>query len=206
MMRARTAAVLKAMFALRVVLAVPVFAQAGTPSLSPVPFIASDIELTRTGVMRPLAAEAPSHAGLSVPPNLIVPPVFRNLVNAMLRGSSTFRRQCARIANAPGMVVELDWSVPRGANRARARTTMSTAADGRRYAAVTIQAGDDAVELIAHELEHVLEQLDDVDLRTLATVPSSRVHACECGEQTFETARAVRAGRTVAAELRRHRS
>ena len=36
---------------------------------------------------------------------------------------------------------------------------------------------DDHVELIAHELEHVIEQLDDIDLRTLAKVPSSGVQA-----------------------------
>lgn len=194
------------MLAVQVVLAVPVFAQAGSLSLSPIPIIPSDADRTRTGVVRLFSADPPSHASLSVPPNLIVSPVFRDLVNAMLKGSSTFRRQCARIANAPGMVVELDWSSRRGADRARAWTTVSTAADGRRLAAVTIRAGDDPVELIAHEFEHVLEQLDEVDLPALATVPSSRVHACECGEETFETARAVRAGQTVVAELRRHRT
>ena len=77
-------------------------------------------------------------------------------------------------------------------------------AGGGQHAAVTIRSGNDPVELIAHELEHVLEQLDGVDLRSLAAVPASQVRGCECGEERYETVRAVRAGRAAAEEVRQH--
>jgi hypothetical protein len=203
MLRTRTPALAFAVFAVRVVLAVPAFAQSGTASFSSAPLVSVEADRTRTGVVRTFHAEAASHESSSLPPNLVVPPVFRDVVDAMLRRSPTFRRQCARIASAPRMVVVLDWSPPDSSDRFRARTVVSATADGGRHAAVTIRSGNDPVELIAHELEHVLEQLDEVDLRTLAAVPASRVHECDCGEETYETVRAVRAGRAAAAEVRR---
>ena len=68
---------------------------------------------------------------------------------------------------------------------------------------MSIPPVDDHVELIAHELEHVIEQLDDIDLRTLAKVPSSGVKRCEGREEAYETVRAIRAGRAVSDEVRR---
>lgn len=61
---------------------------------------------------------------------------------------------------------------------------------------------DDQVELIAHEIEHVIEQLDGVDLRVRATLPASGVRSRDHGDE-FETTRAIRVGRMVAAEVRR---
>jgi hypothetical protein len=205
MLRTRTPALAIAVFACRVVLPVSAFAQSGNASFSSAPFAPLDSDRTGSGVARIFSTDASSHEALSIPANLVVPSVFRDVVDAMLRESPTFRRQCARIANAPRMIVVLDWSLPDSGDRTRARTVVSSTPDGGQHAAVTIRSGNDPVELIAHELEHVLEQLDDVDLRTLATVPASRVHGCECGEETYETIRAVRAGRAAAAEVHRHR-
>jgi hypothetical protein len=204
MLRTRTPALAIAVFAARVVLAVPAFAQSGSAAFSSTPLVPLEADRTRTGVAHTFDTAAESHPELSLPSNLVVPALFRDVVDVMLRDSPTFRRQCARIANAPRMIVVLDWSLPESGNRTRARTVMSTTQDGGQHAAVTIRSGNDPVELIAHELEHVLEQLDDVDLRALATVPASRVHGCECGEETYETVRAVRAGHTAADEVRRH--
>jgi hypothetical protein len=205
MSRTRTLVLAIAAFAIRVVLPLPAFAQSGTASFSSVPPVPLEADRTRTGVARTFYTDAASHQGLSVPSNLVVPPVFRDVVGAMLRESPTFRRQCARIASAPRMMVVLDLSLPESGDRTRARTVVSTTPDGGQHAAVTIHSGDDPVELIAHELEHVLEQLDGVDLRALATVPASRVRGCECGEETYETIRAVRAGHAAAAEVQRYR-
>ena len=204
MVRTRTTAVAIAVFAARLVVAVPAFAQSGTAAFSSTPLIPLEADRTRTGVAHTFDTGAEPHQELSLPSNLVVPAVFRDVVDAMLRESPTFRRQCARIANAPRMVVVLDWSLPEIGDRTRARTVVSTTQDGGQRAAVSIRPGNDPVELIAHELEHVLEQLDDVDLRALATVPASRVQGCECGEETYETVRAVRAGHAAADEVRRH--
>ena len=74
---------------------------------------------------------------------------------------------------------------------------------GSLTAAIDVPAMDDDVELIAHELEHVIEQLDDVDLATAASRTDSGVVVFARDEQVFETRRATEAGRRVALEVRR---
>jgi hypothetical protein len=66
---------------------------------------------------------------------------------------------------------------------------------------VEIMDHDNQEELIAHELEHVIEQLDGIDLHALASRPATGVHVCADG--AFETTRAVKVGRAVAGEVRR---
>jgi hypothetical protein len=85
----------------------------------------------------------------------------------------------------------------------RARTSFWTGRDGRRYATVEIGPLDDQVELIAHEIEHVIERLDGVDLRARAALRGTGVHQCVGGNDAFETIRATRAGLAVAQEVRR---
>jgi hypothetical protein len=68
-------------------------------------------------------------------------------------------------------------------------------------ASIHLKAGDgSAAEYLAHELEHVLEQLDGVDLELAV---SKRVNGATFAERagTFETARAVAIGRLVAREV-----
>jgi hypothetical protein len=62
------------------------------------------------------------------------------------------------------------------------------------------------VELVAHELEHVIEQLDRIDLPSKAALPDSGVHSL--AGNMFETTRATRVGLKVAQEVRAsvHRS
>jgi hypothetical protein len=57
-------------------------------------------------------------------------------------------------------------------------------------------------ELIAHELEHVIEQLDGVDLAAKADTDSSSVKRGDTPEPAYETVRATRMGLAVAAEVR----
>ncbi len=59
----------------------------------------------------------------------------------------------------------------------------------------------DHVELIAHEFEHIIEQLEGVKLRRLANDPSAGVHDLR---YAYETERAYKVGRQVARECRRH--
>ena len=63
----------------------------------------------------------------------------------------------------------------------------------------------DPVKLIAHEFEHILEQLDGVDLASMATRVATGVHMVP-GSGHFETERAIAAGRQVASEVRRGRA
>jgi hypothetical protein len=177
------------------VLAVPAFAQSDK-------LIASNLAIT--GVVRVyVRADPPPASSITLPQNLKVPPMYQPYVESMLRWSPTFRRQCLRLAHAPWLTVVLQ-PLPAGrSDMMRARTHFESGVDGRRTATMAIGSLDDQVELIAHELEHVIEQLDGVDLRARATLPETGVRSLE--ENTaFETIRAVRAGRAASEEVRRH--
>jgi hypothetical protein len=59
-----------------------------------------------------------------------------------------------------------------------------------------------AAEHLAHEIEHVLEQLDDVDLHDAVARRVSGANARSGA--TFETTRAITVGRLVAREVQMH--
>jgi len=205
MLRGQIAAFAIATSAMSCVFAVPAFPQSN--NLSP----RTGLESSRyyndmrsgTGVAR-IFDDVRWDTTVALPTNLIVPATMRSVIDAMLRSSPFFRRQCLRIANAPQATVALSWLHSTNSTQGRARTVVTTTATGRRIALIAIPTADDQFELIAHELEHVIEQLDDIDLRTLAKVPSSGVQRCEGREEAYETVRAIRAGRTVSAEVRRN--
>jgi hypothetical protein len=58
------------------------------------------------------------------------------------------------------------------------------------------------VELIAHELEHVIEQLDQIDLASLAALRDTGVRHAQGEGVVFETARATQVGLKVTREVR----
>ena len=102
------------------------------------------------------------------------------------------------MANAPRLTVTISNFHPLPSDRARARTAF-VSSDRGLHADVQIAPLDDQVELIAHEIEHVIEQLDGVDLRVRASLRGTGASMCENG--SFETIRAVRAGLAVAREV-----
>ena len=58
------------------------------------------------------------------------------------------------------------------------------------------------IELIAHEIEHVIEQIERVDLAGGARMAETGIDSVSLNGMAFETARAARAGITVAREVR----
>jgi hypothetical protein len=132
-----------------------------------------------------------------LPGNLILADVLRPLVVAMWERSPTFRRQCVRLAEHPDVIVHVEIAL--GVKGAAARSHVEQHQAGRN-AAVQIEWRNPAryAELIAHELEHVLEQLEGVDLRRLARQHVDGV--MQLG-QDYETARARSVGQTVAREV-----
>ena len=138
---------------------------------------------------------------LALPANLIVPRLYQPLVEAMLRDSPTFRRQCVRIAADPGLTVHLTMNAPPRRFDQRAITRITRHATGL-TAIVEIGALDDTQELIAHEFEHIIEQLDGVDLAARARLSHTGVSALGHRAAIFETTRAQRMGRKVVSELR----
>ena len=177
-------------------------------SMLPRPTIAqsnSGFELARTSftsVREYVAAEAiPTQ--LSPPPNIVVSDAYRALLDSMLRDSPTFRRQCLRIGAEATLIVYLKVEPLRVRSDFRATTNVTRQPNGRLVAHIVIAPLTDVVELIAHEFEHVIEQLDGVDLVALAALPRSGVHEDAGFPETFETVRATRMGRKVTAEVRR---
>jgi hypothetical protein len=145
------------------------------------------------------AAAIPEHA--AIPPNLEVSSVYRALLADMLRQSPTFRRQLLRIAGAQHLTIRLQWVPSSWLGGVRAKTQFTTESNGRLSANIDIAKRERDIELIAHEIEHVIEQLDHVDLRTKAGQPDSGVHAFD-GPGVYETNRAIRVGVQVAQEVR----
>ncbi len=120
----------------------------------------------------------------------------------MLHDSPTFRRQCLRIAGEPKLTIHLIFAPPSSRSDIRAMTTITREPDGRQVAHIAITPRQDLVELIAHEFEHIVEQLDGVDLAAHAARPRTGVHAQTGPLAMFETVRATRIGRKVAGEMR----
>jgi hypothetical protein len=131
-----------------------------------------------------------------------VPDDYRTLLDSMLRASPTFRRQCLRIAGERKLTVFLALVSLQTRTTVRATTLVTRHRDGRMSARIELVRRDDIVELVAHEFEHISEQLDGVDLAAHAARPSTGVHAQTGQLGLFETARAKRMGRLVATELR----
>jgi hypothetical protein len=112
----------------------------------------------------------------------------------LLAQSPTFRAQCERIAATPWVRVTL--AMTTGLGEARARTTIFRFSAGALRAEVVLQFGQDYRELLAHEFEHVLEQLDGIDLR----LEAQHGRAWLLGSGAFETRRASEAGRRARRE------
>ena len=122
----------------------------------------------------------------------------REVLERIWRGSPTFRRQCARLAGARATLV-IGFHHLRHANDAHAETVVTRR--GGLRATIHLRANDmDLVTHLAHEVEHVLEQLDQVDL---AVAVAGRVHGARATRygEAFETSRAIAVGRLVAREV-----
>lgn len=133
---------------------------------------------------------------------LRVEPALRPVVADLCRRSATFRRQVIRLVRHTGLEVRLEPGQFSTFGRVRARSAI-TRVDGRlRTARVEVPSGNSVLqaELVAHEFEHILEQLDGVDLAAWAG--RSGVYRVGSGDRDgpFETERARQIGRVVAAE------
>jgi hypothetical protein len=138
------------------------------------------------------------------PANIEIAPIYRSTVAAMLEHSPTFRRQYGRIARTPDLRVRILPSLL-GGRPADGALTLIVRRVPQMEASVQLGTAGDPVMLIAHEFEHILEQLDDVDLTSMALRPATGVHLVP-GSRHFETDRAIAAGRQVRFEVQRARA
>jgi hypothetical protein len=145
---------------------------------------------------QPVASQT-AGAVVALPPNLTAAPVFQSFLDSMWRSSPTFRRQCSRLVAAQGLRVALRLEELQRRPSFDARTVFVRQGGVLVAAHVFLSLSPATPELIAHELEHVLEQLDGVDLA--AHVGSGNVW--KRGDGAFETRRATEVGRRIAREV-----
>ena len=159
--------------------------------------------LAVTGAGR-AAAETHVRPNTVLPGTMLIDPDLQRSVDAMLEQSPTFRQQYERIAATPKLIItaRVDIKVTHRTFRARSHI--------RRYDSglivVAMEIAPDAVrpEWIAHEFEHVLEQLDGVDVASLAL--RRRPGIWYSSGEMVETVRAMKAGHLVRDEMRARRN
>ena len=148
-------------------------------------------------------ADAFTSAGALLPQNIDLPHELVAAVSRMYDASPSFRAQCGRIAGASNAHVRVRFDI--GVRPSCRAITEITRRRGSVCADIRIPPGSASyAEILSHEFEHIIEQLEGLDLRTLSKVRNSGVH--EVQRELYETDRAQRAGRLVAEELRLTRS
>jgi hypothetical protein len=136
-----------------------------------------------------------------IPANIQASDDMKDLLTTLLARSPTLREQCARIAVAPQARIVIDVIGHRLGAFTRARATARRYDSGLLTVVVELPAVSiaDFAELLAHELEHVIELIDNVDLAEMVRQGSDGV--TQNHEGLFETERAQAAGRAAAAEV-----
>ena len=148
----------------------------------------------------PEVSGAAAPAVFGRPVNIQIDPLLVPLVEQLLRRSPTVRRQWQAIGASRLVRVSLIASpLLRESTATRARTAVSRYAFGAVRAVVELPSAVDITELLAHELEHVLEQVEGLNLPALAKDGSSGVQALARG--VYETDRARNAGLAALREV-----
>jgi len=132
-----------------------------------------------------------------VPSESQIPGLCHRLFDDMWRGSATFRRQWTRLASARVPVTIVLAPMITGTQRAHAQLSRTPNLSVRIFLPLVDL---EAVEYLAHEVEHVLEALDEVDL---ARAVAQGVHGAVANGRPplYETDRATAMGRLVAREV-----
>jgi hypothetical protein len=131
------------------------------------------------------------------PCRLLVAKDLREFAELAWRDSATFRDQCRKLGAARAVLIVRSSQEIFGAEARIGRSS-----DGATVARVRVRRSAEAlegVELIAHELEHVLEHVEGVKLLLETRRAGSGV---SLSGGTFETKRAIDTGRRVAQEVR----
>lgn len=184
--------------------AAPVFGQAAAPAfrfqtLAPgYPSVSGVLAFGFAPYGAAEPASTPPAPCAMLPDGSSVPGPLCGLVERMFRGSPTFRRQWIRIAEAR-VRLRITFDHAQIVDGSLARSVVNL---GALQAHIQLRPNDPGLpEHLAHEVEHVLEHLDGVDLAQAAAGGLRGV--ARMAGPTFETRRAIVIGRVVAAEMAR---
>jgi hypothetical protein len=133
------------------------------------------------------------------PCRLVVQPPLLNVVQDAWQRSPTLQGQCRKLADARA-VVQFEWG--KAETYARAATRIGRDSKGVIVAMVSVPPVSGVIELVAHEIEHVLEWVEGRDLPGEARRGGSGVWEAFGG---FETQRAIDIGRQAAREVEESR-
>jgi hypothetical protein len=147
------------------------------------------------GALPPDAVGQPCGVEFNPPWTVTLPDALHSWVGALIEGSPTFHVQWQTLARVAQLrlKVEFNSTLPDDS----ARTRVYRYEYGLIVAVVELPLIGHRAELLGHEFEHVVEQIEGLDLRRAAHVRSAGVYNLGYG---FETQRAHRAGRQVARE------
>lgn len=129
------------------------------------------------------------------PCRIIVQRPLLQIVESAWDRSRTFRRLCGALAEK-GAIAVLQPGVE--TSQFAARTGLSVTDDGIAVGRVMVPLNTETLQYIAHELEHLLEFAEGLDLSREAEREASRVWRTVNG---FETQRAIDTGLQVAREV-----
>ncbi|MCM3879984.1 MAG: hypothetical protein ND807_07745 [Vicinamibacterales bacterium] len=134
----------------------------------------------------------------TLPANIQLSRELGRSLERIYQGSATFRAQCDRIAAAEMLSVQLrfDPHIPRSCQA----FTIFGKRGRELHADVHLpMSGSLMAQIVGHEFEHIVEQIDGLDLRLLARIRGTGVY--QSSFDVFESVRAQNAGRIVEKEM-----
>ena len=134
---------------------------------------------------------------LALPGSIELEQGLQPIVKWILEYSPRFRQQCRTLAAAPRLRANITMSFGQPIGTSRARTAFRQTQAGGLDAQIEIRSASDMSELLGHEFEHLIEQLDGVDLSAMVRGGEAR----RLTDGAFETERAIAAGQQVAGEV-----
>jgi hypothetical protein len=149
----------------------------------------------------PAGAREGAPGGDELPFNIQVGEEVKPAIVDLLSRSRTLREQCERIAAARHVRVAIATVPPSTFDaQMRARATARRYESGLLTVFIELPISTDLAELLGHELEHVIEFIDQVDLQMMAREQRGGVTQ-RTRDGAYETQRAFDAGRAAAAEI-----
>jgi hypothetical protein len=133
----------------------------------------------------------------ALPPTIVLERGLEPIVRWTLEHSPTFRQQCRILEAAPSVTATVRITSRTPGASERALSTVHKSPAGAIDAAIEIRHTSDLAELLGHEFEHVIEQLDGVNLGLLESAGEAR----RLQDGAFETRRAIAAGQRVSGEV-----
>jgi hypothetical protein len=134
----------------------------------------------------------------SIPQNIGMEGYLKIIVEKALYNSATFREQCALIGKKNNLYVEIK-IMPYLPDGVKALSQIRRMSDGKIKIEVRLipQLLSSYIEMLGHEFEHIIEQIEGVNLSQM----DSKQGAFRSSNGRYETLRAIDAGHRVVLEF-----